>query len=70
MFKAQQFRTREGNRRDAVARLVQLIQRAAIKPKVRRSTVPTYASKLRRLAAKSHRGEVKANRRAVPGADD
>ncbi len=59
---AQRFRTQEANRRDALARLVGLIARAADAPKPRRKTRPTLASKTRRLEAKSRRGGIKAAR--------
>ncbi len=59
---AQRFRTQEANRRDAVARLVGLIGRAAEAPKPRKRTRPTLASKVRRLEGKSRRGEIKAGR--------
>ncbi len=60
-------RTQEGNRREALARLEQLIARAAVEPKVRRATRPTRASQQRRLEGKAHaqrnkrlRGRVRA----------
>ena len=59
---AQSHRSQELNRRDAEARLVELIRQAAVRPKVRRPTRPTLASKTRRLEAKTRRGSVKANR--------
>lgn len=60
---ARRYRTQEKNRQDAVERLVHWIQRAAEKPKVRRKTKPTAASKRRRLEAKRERGELKRMRR-------
>jgi ribosome-associated protein len=59
---AQSHRSQEMNRQDAIGRLVALIQRATEVPKPRKKTRPTKASKERRLAAKSKRGEVKAMR--------
>ena len=44
---AQQYRTQERNRADALERLVELIRKASIRPIVRRATRPTLASKLR-----------------------
>jgi ribosome-associated protein len=59
IIKAQNFRTQEKNKEDALSRLVQLIQ-TAIKPtKVRRPTKPTRASKQRRVDRKTHRGKIK-----------
>ena len=62
---ARRFRTRERNRRDAMDRLIDLIRRAAHKPKPRRKTQPTAASRRRRLADKRRRSEAKRRRRAV-----
>ena len=65
---AHRYRTQEQNRQDAIDRLVSLVRRAAEKPKARKRTRPTAASKQRRLEAKRHRGEIKRMRR-VPGGD-
>jgi len=62
IIKSQQFRTQEKNRASALMRLVELIKSAVIVQKVRRATKPTKNSKLRRLAGKSHRSNVKALR--------
>jgi len=65
IIKSQQFRTQEKNRESALARLVELIKAAVVVQKARRSTKPTKNSKLRRLAGKSHRSNVKALRGKV-----
>jgi len=62
---AHRHRTRERNRADALERLVELIQKAAVPPVPRRPTRPTGASKLRRLEAKTHRGRNKQLRRQI-----
>jgi ribosome-associated protein len=62
---ARRFRTQERNRQDAISRLVELIRKAAEKPKLRRKTRPRLASKRRRLEAKRRRGETKRMRRPV-----
>ena len=59
---AQEHRSQEMNRQAAVERLVELIRRASERPKPRKATKPTYASKLRRLQGKATRAGVKANR--------
>ncbi|HEY3697490.1 alternative ribosome rescue aminoacyl-tRNA hydrolase ArfB [Phenylobacterium sp.] len=59
---AQNARSQEMNRQDARERLIELIRRAAVAPKRRKATRPTYASKLRRLDGKSRRSGVKAGR--------
>lgn len=60
---ARRFRTQNRNRQDAIDRLARLIRKASEKPKVRRKTTPTLASKRRRLEAKRRQGEIKHMRR-------
>jgi ribosome-associated protein len=60
---ADRFRTQSRNRADALARLVELIRKAAQPVKPRRATVPTRASRERRLEEKKRRSDVKRNRR-------
>lgn len=67
---ARRFRKRERNRQDAIDRLVLLIRKAAEKPKRRRQTRLTPASKRRRLEAKRHRSEAKRTRRSVSYLED
>ena len=67
---ARQFRTQLKNRQDARQRLVELIQRAAVRPKPRKRTKPTRASKERRLDTKRRKGRAKEQRRRVTGSDD
>jgi ribosome-associated protein len=62
VISAQRFRTQERNRADALERLVELIRQATHAPKPRRPTKPTYASRQRRIEAKTRRGAVKALR--------
>jgi len=59
---AREHRTQAQNRQAARERLVELIARATRKPKKRRATRPSKASKEKRLTSKKHRGEVKARR--------
>ncbi|WP_262267849.1 MULTISPECIES: alternative ribosome rescue aminoacyl-tRNA hydrolase ArfB [Microvirga] len=66
---AQRFRSQDRNREDAVARLVELIRQATERPKPRRPTRPTLASKKRRLEAKGRRSEIKKGRSGKPGFD-
>lgn len=65
VIKAQQFRTQEKNREDAISRLVQLIQDATVVEKARRPTRPTRASQKRRVDNKTQRGRIKALRGRV-----
>jgi len=66
---AQRFRTQERNRDDAIARLMDLLRQALVRPKPRRATKPTLGSKMRRLEGKKRRGDIKA-RRGERGYDD
>jgi len=59
---AQEHRSQSRNREEALARLVELIRQAEVRPKVRRATKPTKASKERRLASKEKRSSVKSGR--------
>lgn len=61
-IKAQQHRTQERNRADALMRLRALIQSVAILRKKRRPTKPTKGSQQRRLESKTKRGRLKALR--------
>ena len=63
---AQRHRTQGRNREDALARLVDLIQRAAVPPVPRRPTKPSKAEKRRRLEGKVRRGVTKRLRRVEP----
>jgi ribosome-associated protein len=65
VIEADSHRTRERNRAEALERLVELIRRAAIRPKHRAKTKPTKGSKLRRLDAKKRRGGLKSSRGKV-----
>ena len=58
----QRFRTQERNREDVRARLVELIREAAHRPKPRRPTRPTAASRERRIEGKKRRAGVKRTR--------
>ncbi|CAI3789271.1 Peptidyl-tRNA hydrolase ArfB [Pseudomonas sp. MM227] len=62
VIKAQQFRTQEQNRADALQRLRELILLATKVEKKRRPTKPTLGSKTRRLEGKTKRGAIKAGR--------
>jgi ribosome-associated protein len=66
---AQRFRSQERNREDAVERLVELVRQATERPKPRRPTRPTLASKKRRLEAKGRRADIKKGRSGKPAFD-
>jgi ribosome-associated protein len=66
IIKAQQHRTQEKNRSDAIARLQAMVDEAgAPLPPPRRATKPTRGSQRRRLEGKSQRGDIKAGRGKV-----
>jgi ribosome-associated protein len=66
---ARTFRTQAENRQDARDRLIDLLRRALIRPKRRRKTRPSAASKERRLTSKRTRSDTKRGRRSVSGDD-
>ena len=70
VIEAKRFRTQERNRQDALNRLFALIRKASEKPRSRRATGPSRASKERKLAAKRHRSKIKQMRRPVRANED
>lgn len=66
LIDAQRFRTQAANRQDALNRLMELIRKAAYRPKVRYKTRPTLSSKIRRLETKRKRSETKNIRQTKP----
>jgi len=64
-IKAQQHRTQERNREDALERLCLLIQSVAIPRKKRRATKPTKGSQTRRIESKKKQGRLKALRGTI-----
>ena len=65
ILKAQQTRSQLKNREEALSRLRAFVVQALSVRKVRKKTRPTKASKMRRLNAKSKRGDLKRNRKKV-----
>ena len=65
VLKAQQHRTQEINRADALARLQGIVDGVSNPPKPRRATKPTYGSRQRRLEGKSQRSDIKGLRGKV-----
>jgi len=59
IIQADQFRSQDRNRADALDRLIRLVREAAIVPIPRRPTRPTLGSKKRRLESKGKRGDLK-----------
>ncbi|WP_440873741.1 alternative ribosome rescue aminoacyl-tRNA hydrolase ArfB [Thalassotalea sp. PLHSN55] len=65
IIKAQQYRTQEKNRDDAIDRLINLIKAATVVQKVRRITKPSKAAKRKRLDSKNKRSQVKTLRSKI-----
>ncbi|MES2581043.1 MAG: alternative ribosome rescue aminoacyl-tRNA hydrolase ArfB [Pseudomonadota bacterium] len=59
ILKAQQFRTQEANKKDAIKRLHEIVNAANQVQPTRYATRPSYGSKQRRLESKTQRGQVK-----------
>jgi len=64
IIKAQEFRSLEKNRAEALRRLELLVNSVAVLPKARRPTKPTHGSVKRRLESKGRRSALKAGRRS------
>jgi ribosome-associated protein len=69
VIEAQRHRTQEGNRRDALGRLGELIDRAWRPPAQRHATRPTRAARQRRLDEKKGRGATKRQRSRPPDSE-
>ncbi len=65
VIKAQQYRSKEKNREEALKRLFKLVESVTSVPRKRRITKPTINSDKKRLDSKTHRGQIKAMRRKV-----
>jgi ribosome-associated protein len=65
VIKAQEYRSQEQNREEALERLKQLILNAVILPQIRKPTKPTRNSQKKRLDSKTKRGQIKSMRRQV-----
>lgn len=64
LIEAKRFRTQEQNREDGIQRFVVLIRKSLVKPKARKKTKPTAASKEERLKEKKRKGEIKKLRQS------
>ena len=67
VIKAQDHRSLPMNQADALARLQAMVDAAAVPPKARKPTKPTFGSRQRRLESKTQRSQVKAGRGRVRG---
>lgn len=65
VIKAQQHRSQEMNKEEALRRLQELVKSVAVSPKKRKPTKPTRSSQRKRLDSKTRRGAVKLTRGKV-----
>jgi ribosome-associated protein len=65
VIKAQEHRSQEQNREEALQRLKQLILSAVVLPEIRKPTKPTRNSQKKRLDSKTKRGQIKLTRRQI-----
>jgi len=65
IIKAQEYRTQEQNREEALKRLQKLIKSAVIVPKRRKRSKPSRSQEQKRLDSKSKRGKIKASRAKI-----
>ncbi|BAY17887.1 hypothetical protein NIES21_37290 [Anabaenopsis circularis NIES-21] len=65
VIKAQEHRSQEQNREEALQRLKQLILNAVVLPQIRKPTKPTRNSQKKRLDSKTKHGQIKSMRRQI-----
>ncbi|MBD2452043.1 aminoacyl-tRNA hydrolase [Nostoc sp. FACHB-152] len=65
VIKAQEYRSQEQNREEALQRLKQLILSAIVLPEIRKPTKPTRSSQKKRLDSKTKRGQIKSMRKQI-----
>ena len=64
ILEGREYRTQEQNKDAVMERLINLIRKAAEKPRIRKPTRPSAAARARRLDEKKHRSQIKRNRRS------
>ena len=70
VIEARRYRSQEQNRADAERRLIALLRKALQEPGTRRATIPSRASRQKRLDEKKKRGELKRRRGYRPNEDE
>jgi len=63
VIKAQEYRSLERNKAQAIDRLMAMISLVSLPPKLRKATKPTRAAIKKRLLVKAQRSEIKSSRR-------
>jgi ribosome-associated protein len=69
VLRAQQHRSQQKNREEALNRLQQLVRSVTVTRRKRRPTRPTFGSQQKRLAQKEKRGQIKRLRKDIPGGE-
>jgi ribosome-associated protein len=67
VIKAQQHRSQDQNRLEALERLQEMIRKVTVQPKRRKPSRPTQASRRKRVESKVKRGRIKSLRQKVEG---
>lgn len=62
VLKAQQYRTQEANKKEAIKRLHEIVNAANVVKPIRYVTRPSFGAKQRRLESKTQRGQIKKTR--------
>jgi len=65
VIKSQRFRSQDKNRSDALEKLAEMIRKALVEKKPRKSTRPSKRSREKRLDEKIKRGRLKETRRKI-----
>ncbi|WP_414544619.1 alternative ribosome rescue aminoacyl-tRNA hydrolase ArfB [Nostoc sp. CCY0012] len=65
VIKAQEYRSQEQNRQEALQRLQEIVKSVVVLKRKRKSTKPTRSSQKKRLDSKTKRGQIKSTRRQV-----
>ncbi len=65
VIKSQRFRSQDKNRSDALEKLAEMIRKALVEKKPRKSTKPSTRSREKRLDEKTKRGRLKETRRKI-----
>lgn len=65
LVRSEVHRDREMNKKDGIAKLILIIEKALFKPKIRKKTRPTHSSKQKRIQTKKIRSETKLNRQKI-----
>ncbi len=65
LVKSQTDRSQLGNKQEVIKKMNRLVVKALIKPKIRKVTKPSKASKEKRLNTKKNAAEIKSNRKKI-----